>query len=498
MSGSKDDSPLAPEYEGNCPSPGGPEDDDTSLVGSSPTRTLFGSLRANFQSNAPTSLERTSADTSPTDLSLDYPQAQVSTPESDDNEDFTVPFEIPEVPNIQQIHGHEGDLERRKDMPKNTPHSPQPNGLRESVDVNEAIFCDTFPNDLLLDGPKLHPITSGPTRVEEPTGPREDPNPPQFPRTQGFELDVNSQSAAVDQAQHLRLINPLSLLLWTPDDFKRAQLDVVRQLEYRKSGMDHKNATDSEAQRSKIDILLREWEATREVTAELYPSLEDLEKERTTYEACVLELEAEVKELKSGNGLGEPPSSGTPFRSDELEDTWFRKPLPKTTDEWEAQIKAIFSDVRAREEELEKHRREVIYYKNDLDHRRHELLTYGERAVGDVASAARTANILLDTIRKLRERVQEALNIRERDVRERYIEQMRKVDMFEETEEFAMKIVGKVRVAESNILGFGEGTRGRGVRAPWELIRAIKARDQKTDLLEDEVRECRYTLDPLK
>ena len=470
MSDSTDDYSLSPENGDICISPGTSGVEDTSFVGSSPTRTLFGSFHVDCQSNAPTSLKSISADTSTNDLPLDSPQTQIDTLESDNTEDFTVSFKICGVPNTPQSHGPEGDLKLRKDVPK----------------------------DLLLNGPNSHPIIPGPAGVEEPTDPREDPNPPQFPRIQDSEQDVNSQSAAVDQAQQLRPINPLNLLSWTPDDFRKAQLDVVRQLEYRKSELDHQDATVAEAQRSEIDVLLRDWDVTRDVSAELYPSWEDFENERRTYEARISKLEAEVEELKAGKEPGEPLHPEPPFRGDELEDTWLRKPRPETTGEWEAQIKAILCDVRAREEELEKQRREIMNYKNYLDHKTHELLTYNQRAVDDVANTARTADALLDTIRKLRGRVQEALNFRERDVRERYIEKMRKVDVFEETEELALKIVGKVRVAESNMVGFWEGNRGRGVRAPWELIRAIKARDQKMALLEDHVRECRFAFNPLK
>lgn len=464
----------------------------------------------------------------------DSPKAQTETHESIDTEKLIALHEVHEISSMLKRKGPEGDLTPQEDtvidttsnnLPLNIPHaqirtsepvdiyelripcgkpgiphSPQPNGLDGSVDTREATPAihatpdDRLSNSLPLDSFELRPMTLGRAGIKSSTETRKDPDLPQLPQVQGPEHDVDSQSSTVELAQQLRLINPLNLLSWTPDDFRKAQLEMVRQLEEQKSESDHQKATDFEARNLDIGRLLNEWETTRVISAELYPSWEDFEKERRKYEARVSELEAEIEELKAGKGLGEPPHPENPFSGEDLEATWLRKPRPKTAEDWEMQIKAIFFDLLAREKELETQRREITNCKHDLDREKSELLTYSQRAVGDVASAARTANTLRDTIRELRGQVQRALNVREQDVRERYIDAMRKVDVFEKTEELAMKIAGKVRVAESNMVGFWEEKRGAGVRAPWELIRAIKARDQKMARLEDKVRECKFAL----
>lgn len=472
---------------------------------------------------------------SPNDLPLDIPRAQTESPETINTEELIARHDAHELPNMLQSQKPEGDLDPRENTVIDTssnnlpldilhaqiraskpddidesialsgkpdiPHSPQPDRPGGNVNTRKATTATPdhrSPSYLPPDSSELHSLTPGPAGIETPTEPSEDPDLPQSPQVQGPEHDVHSQSSAVDLAQQLRLVNPLELLSWTPDNFMKAQLDVVRQLKNQRSESDHQKSKDSEVRNSDMDRLFSEWETSRDISAELYPSWEDLEKERRKYEARVSELEAEVEELKAGKGLGEPPHLENPFRGEDLEDTWLRKPRPETAEDWKMQIKAIFFDVLAREKELETQRREITDYKNDLDHEKSELLTYSQRAVGDIASAARTANALRDTIRELRGQVQRALNVPERDMRERYIDTMRKVDVFQKTEELAMEIAGKVRVAESNMVGFWEGKRGPGVRAPWELIRAIKARDQKTARLEDEVRECRFALVLLK
>ena len=329
MSDNKDDSPLPPEFEESHLSPGGPRDNDASFVGSTPTSTFFKALRTNFKSNVPTSPEGARTDTSPNDLPLDSPKAQPRYPRYPDTEELTARRKATEIPDTPQSHGLERNLDPREDTPDGT-----------SL------------NDLPLDIPQAQPDTLELEDTDEVANPSKDSVLPPPPQIQGSEQDVDSHSAAVDLAQQLGLINPLDLLSWTPDNFKKAQLEVVKQLKDQRSKSNNRNTTDPEAQISEIDDLLGEWEVTREASAELYPSWEDFDKKRRRYKARISELEAEVEELKAGKGPGEPPHPKTPFRGKDLEDAWLQKPCPATTEEWEQQVGTMFSDVLSREEEL--------------------------------------------------------------------------------------------------------------------------------------------------
>lgn len=314
---------------------------------------------------------------------------------------------------------------------------------------------------------------------------------------------------ADDFAPRLASSFPLTILAWTPSNFRKAQMSIAEELEQEKHRLretcEEQETSDLEERISAIDAELRAWSETRRASADLEPSCEDFLGKQQAYEARIQSLEAEIEGLKAGGGPKEPPHPVNAIRTKELEKKWLEQATcPSTTEEWKQKLTAILSDVVTREAELETERRGVSEHRANVDHEKAKLHACKARVDGDMASAAATANELLTMIRNVRYNLQKQKDHRDRSAKKAADSSMSPLDamlaaeqVFKPTYELTQRIVVKLNTARESMAGFWDGEKGGdGARSPWELIRAIKARDDKIAELEGEVRECKSDATP--
>ena len=318
------------------------------------------------------------------------------------------------------------------------------------------------------------------------------------------DIESPRSSIADDAVSHLGVLSPLHLLTWTPSDFKRAQMKVIETLERKKHELRAIGDVGDEhtAQIAAIDAELRGSEETREVSSELSPSWEDFVEQKHTYEVRIKDLEKKIVGLKTGNVSAQPPLGGV-SRDGELEKRWLDElSCPRTTEEWETQVRLILSDILKRENELGAERRAIFNYRADLDYEKARLWGYRTRIEGDICSVKATSNELVTMITNVRNNLQKQQENHNRVSSKATGGQMTTLDamlaaehVFKPTHELAEKIAVKVKATQEAMSGFWEGGEKRR-RSPWELIRAIRARDDRITGLESEVKECQSDTTP--
>lgn len=307
---------------------------------------------------------------------------------------------------------------------------------------------------------------------------------------------------ADDLAPLLGVVSPLDLLTWTPSDLRKAQEGVVERLKEESRELRLRTFADNEqdSRVAAIDAELSAWEGTRKVSAELEPSWEDFAEQRRRYEAHVADLEAEVKGLRAGKTSWASPPAENVARARDLEKRWLQKsPQFKATREWKEEVSAIISDAVNLDEELESERRALSTYRADLDLEKAELAGYRDHVEGDIRSVFTTANELLSMISGVRHNLKRQKEDRDQEGKDAGsrvymtpLDAMLAAEcVFKPTHELAKRVVMKIKTARENMTGFWEGDgKGKGTRSPWELVRAIRARDIKIGGLEGELGEC--------
>ncbi|SPN99532.1 uncharacterized protein DNG_02384 [Cephalotrichum gorgonifer] len=268
-----------------------------------------------------------------------------------------------------------------------------------------------------------------------------------------------------------------------------------------KLGREEERSAEIRGRISKIEKLLREREQSGRSSPSPETPAEVFAEQRKVYQSRISELESVVENLRRARSMSNRGSLGSnrdgdPAREKKVEKIWLEEKLtcPKTSEEWEKQVKALLADVIERDEELEEERQDIKSRAAYLDYKESELLGYKRRVEDDIRGVEASANELQEMIVNVRNNLYEEKQLPGRrstataeDDMVPMAQALKAADsIFKETQFLSNKIIKKVETARDTTDGFWKG---KEVRSPWELIRAIKARDERITGLEEEIQE---------